>query len=227
MKELFLIVAIAIFTMHQSVYAQTDSVRGTNKGYKRNIQGMLLGNISLYYEQALTKHTSIKLRVAYAPLGHQPFRKSVEIPLSILFSGQYRYYFNKNRRYNEGFYLNGSFIFLYNHSFEDCYYDPTNNKIYAVDNQYRPYLASDQYDVYYEKIHAGAGLGFGYQWIFGKRVIMDLGITPTFLIVNIERFQHTEYNEQWRGIIYGESASWWYKYGQYSFDMNFSIGFTF
>jgi hypothetical protein len=227
MKNIFLVTLITVLGIVKPAYAQTDSTKTINKSYKRNIQGLLLGSISLYYEQAFTKHTSIKFRVGYSPLGHQPFRKSVETPLSILFSTQFRYYLNKNKSYNEGFYLNGAVLFLYNHSFEDCYYEPYINKIYIRDNGYRPYLASDQYDVYYETIHAGAGLGFGYQWIFEKRFTMDLGIAMCYPVINIERFRHTEYNQEWREIIYGESESWWYKYGQYNVDVNFAVGFNF
>jgi len=195
--SLFLFFIIPIISFSQKDTANTFSA------YKNNIKVsplLILGLFDLEFETAVSKKASLSLDIAY----QYPLSSGTNKYQALRISPQFRYYISKVKpgKYNKGFYVLISPIYNFISHLRNIYIVGTSS------------ITKYQYPEEQQTI--SMSLGSGYQWLLGKRLILNTNIILGPTISNQKR------------IFDGKSNSSWYKSNNYLFtDFHILLGYRF
>jgi len=204
MKKITILLLFLLFVIN--IYAQqtADSVTALSKNYKNNIQVNALGVIgyfSLLYEHSINKHFSIAAITTY----QVPYLfKDRSSDRALEFMPQVRLYTQKYKlKYNEGFYISGSFNFTANTYHREGVYNPTTNYI-NLDTDHSTAGSYYQENIIHQTKSIYTGFGTGYKWMLKKRLLIDLGISLLYGIYQQERYKNIPIRNDWQKSFYKE-----------------------
>lgn len=196
MKKIFLIILLISATQY-SFAQSTDTTTSVTKDYKNNVQiGVLApgGLFVLHFEHALTK------RISYNTIGfceYHYYSKDHPIDYSIGLVPQLRWYTQKKKGYNQGFYIAAAASVVYEEAYTFGSYNPQTgdiqlkNSVPTAGYYYEDNIIRQEYGIY-------AGAGFGYQWLISKRFIIDLGYNVQYAFFQRERFKNVPVQNEWQ-----------------------------
>lgn len=196
MKKAFLI--ILSITVHSYCFAQSsDTSAVITKGYKNNIQVGVLAPAGLFvlqFEHALTKRISFNTT---ADCEYHYYSKDHPINYAISLMPQLRWYTQKKKGYNQGFYISVAASVLYEQSYTYGSYNPQTGDIRLNSTYLNPgYYYED--NIIKQQFGLYAGAGVGYQWLVRKRFIIDLGYNIQYAFFQRERFTNVPVQNEWQ-----------------------------
>lgn len=221
MKQLFLTTLLLVTNL--LAFAQSaDTSTIVAKGYKNNIQiGVLApaGLFALQFEHALTKRISYNTTADYE---YHYYSKDHPINYSIGLMPQLRWYTQKKKGYNQGFYIAVSASVVYEQSYTFGSYNPQTGDIRLNSS----YLHSGYYyedNIARQALSVYAGAGAGYQWLVKKRFIIDLGYNIQYAFFQRERFKNVPVQNEWQKPDFNADDINSYMY----FPFHINIGYAF
>lgn len=221
MKKLFLI--ILSIAAHSYCFAQSsDTSTVVAKAYKNNIQiGVLApaGLFNLQFEHAFTKRISYN---TIADCEYRYYSKDHPIDYSIGLMPQLRWYTQKKKSYNQGFYIAVSASVVYEQSYTFGSYNPQTGDIRLNSSYLHPgYYYED--NIVRQALSVYAGAGAGYQWLVKKRLIIDLGYNIQYAFFQQERFKNVPVQNEWQKPDYNADDIDAYMY----FPFHINLGYAF
>ncbi|WP_018343541.1 DUF3575 domain-containing protein [Cytophaga aurantiaca] len=200
MKKAFLI-SLSI-ALHSYCFAQsTDSSNVISKSHKNNIQIGVpapIGFFVLQFEKALTKRISFNT-IAFCD--YQYYSKDHPIDYSIGLMPQLRWYTQKKKGYNQGFYISVSATAFYEESYASGSYNPQTGDIQLNSSDLNPGLHPGYYyedNIIKQQFGVYAGPGIGYQWLVKKRFIIDLNYNIQYAFFQRERYKNLPVQNEWQ-----------------------------
>lgn len=221
MKSLHL--TILLLVVNICCFAQsTDTSAIVTRAYKNNIQVGALAPAGLFvlqFEHALTKRISFNTT---ADCEYRYYSKDHPIDYAIALMPQLRWYTQKKKSYNQGFYIAVSASAVYEQSYTFGSYNPQTGNIRLNSSYLNPgYTYEDNITRQEFSVYAGAGAG--YQWLIKKRFIIDLGYNIQYAFFQRERFKNVPVQNQWQKLDYNSSDINVYMY----FPFHINIGYAF
>jgi|GEM_PF-2821197 len=236
----FFLTFVINFAITTYTFAQSDTIKPIDRGYKNNLQTDLFtfgGYNSLQFERAVRNKISINI---IAGFNYPYYSKKHPIDYYVELMPQVRWYTQKKKtKYNQGFYLSASCDFVFYKYYTDGAYNPTTGDI-ALDNHINVnghynanfhningYNNANGY--YYEDniirqkraVYSGAGLG--YKWLIKKRIVVDLGMSIQYAIFQQERFRNVPVQNNWeKAYYYRDDARF-----HFNFPAQINIGYAF
>ena len=221
MKTIFL--SIILLTTSINCFAQSaDTSDVIPKSYKNNIQVGVLAPAGLFvlqFEHALTKRISY---TTIADCEYHYYSKDHPIDYAIGLMPQLRWYTQKKKGYNQGFYISVAASTLYEQSYTFGSYNPQTSDIRLNSG----YLQSGYYyedNIIKQQFGLYAGAGFGYQWLVTKRFIIDLGYNIQYAFFQRERFKNVPVQNEWQKPDHNANDINTYMY----FPFQINIGYAF